>query len=308
VSSSVLLKASRSPRARKVVTAVPATRRVVNRFVAGETQDAALAAVRSLADRGLSATLDHLGEDTRDEAQATAIRDSYVSLLRRLGEAGLAGTAEVSLKLSALGQALPHGGEQIALANAWAVCEAASAVETTVTLDMEDHTTIDSTLRVLKVLRGEFPWVGAVLQAMLLRTEQDCRDLAHPGSRVRLVKGAYAEPGSVAYQSKADVDAAYVRCLEILMAGGGYPMVGSHDPRMIAAARAAVAAGGRKAGDHEFQMLFGIRQDEQIALARDGARVRVYVPFGADWYGYFMRRLAERPANVAFFLRALVGR
>ena len=308
MSSSVLLKASRSPRTRRFVTAVPATRRVVDRFVAGETQDAALAAVRSLRDRGLLATLDHLGEDTRDEAQATAIRDSYVALLRRLGEAGLADAAEVSLKLSALGQALPHGGEQIALANAWAICETASAVGTTVTLDMEDHTTVGSTLHVLKVLRGEFPWVGAVLQAMLHRTEEDCRELAYPGSRVRLVKGAYAEPASVAYQSKAEVDAAYVRCLEILMAGGGYPMVGSHDPRMIAAARAAAESAGRAAGDHEFQMLFGIRQDEQVALVRDGQRMRVYVPFGVDWYGYFMRRLAERPANVAFFLRALVGR
>jgi proline dehydrogenase len=308
VPSSVLLKASRSPRARKVVTAVPVTRRVVNRFVAGETQDAALAAVRSLKGRGLLATLDHLGEDTRDETQAAAIRDSYVSLLRRLGEAGLADAAEVSLKLSALGQALPNGGEQIALANARAICEAAAAVGTTVTLDMEDHTTIDSTLRVLGLLREQFPWVGAVLQAMLLRTEQDCRDLAVAGSRVRLVKGAYAEPASVAHQGKSEVDAAYVRCLEILMAGGGYPMVGSHDPRMIAAARAAVSANGRTAADHEFQMLFGIRQDEQLALARDGRRMRVYVPFGVDWYGYFMRRLAERPANVGFFLRALVGR
>lgn len=308
MSSSVLLKASRSPRARKVVTAVPVTRRVVDRFVAGETQDAALAAVRTLKGRGLSATLDHLGEDTRDRAQAAGIRDSYVSLLRRLGEAGLADAAEVSLKLSALGQALPDGGEQIALANARAICEAAAAVGTTVTLDMEDHTTIDSTLRVLRALRADFPWVGAVLQAMLLRTEKDCQDLAAPGSRVRLVKGAYAEPAAVAYQSRSEVDAAYLRCLEILMAGGGYPMVGSHDPRMIAAARAAAAANGRAADDHEFQMLFGIRQDEQLALAREGRLMRVYVPFGVDWYGYFMRRLAERPANVGFFLRALVGR
>jgi proline dehydrogenase len=308
MSSSVLLKASRSPRARKVVTAVPVTRKVVNRFVAGETQDAAIASVRALKDRGLLATLDHLGEDTRDQAQAAAIRDSYVSLLRRLGETGLAGSAEVSLKLSALGQALPGGGEQIALANAHTICETAAAVGTTVTLDMEDHTTTDSTLHVLKMLRSEYPWLGAVLQSMLHRTEQDCRELAQPGSRVRLVKGAYAEPAAVAYQDKSEVDASYLRCLEILMAGGGCPMVASHDPRMIAAARAAVAANRRGPDDHEFQMLFGIRQDEQLALAQDGQRMRVYVPFGVDWYGYFMRRLAERPANVTFFLRALVGR
>jgi len=308
VLSPLLLKASRSPRARRAVTAIPLTRKVVNRFVAGESQDAAIAAVRALRERGLCATLDHLGEDTRDAAQAAGIRDSYVALLGRLAENGLAGSAEVSLKLSALGQGLAPGGEQIALENARAVCAAAALAGTTVTLDMEDHTTIDSTLRVLKLLREEYPWVGAVLQTMLHRTEQDCRDLAYSGSRVRLVKGAYAEPATVAYQQKSEVDAAYERCLAILMAGAGYPMVGSHDPRMIAAARAAADGTGRKPQDHEFQMLFGIRQDEQVALAESGRQMRVYVPFGTDWYGYFMRRLAERPANVLFFLRALVGR
>jgi proline dehydrogenase len=307
VLSSVLLKASRSPLSRRAVTAIPVTRKVVDRFVAGEDQAAAIAAVRALKAQGLYATLDHLGEDTTDAAQAAAIRDSYVALLARLSAEGLADAAEVSVKLSALGQALP-GGEQLALDNARAVCEAAAAAGTTVTLDMEDHTTIDSTLRILKVLREDFPWVGAVLQAMLHRTEQDCRDLAYRGSRVRLVKGAYAEPASVAHQDKAEVDAAYRRCLEILMAGDGYPMVASHDSRMIRAARAAARAHGRAAGDHEFQMLYGIRQDEQLKAARAGERMRVYVPFGTDWYGYFMRRLAERPANVAFFLRALAGR
>jgi len=307
VLSSVLLKASRSPLARRAVTAIPVTRKVVDRFVAGENQDAAVAAVRALKAQGLYATLDHLGEDTTDASQAASIRDSYVSLLGRLKTEGLADIAEVSVKLSALGQSLP-GGEQLALDNARAVCVAAADAGTTVTLDMEDHTTIDSTLRVLKVLREDYPWVGAVLQSMLHRTEQDCRDLAYPGSRIRLVKGAYAEPAEVAHQDKPEVDAAYERCLEILMAGGGYPMVGSHDSRMIRAARDAAGAHGREPGDHEFQMLYGIRQDEQLKAARAGHRMRVYVPFGTDWYGYFMRRLAERPANVGFFLRAVVGR
>jgi proline dehydrogenase len=307
VLSTVLLKASRSPLARKAVTSVPVTRKVVDRFVAGENQDAAVAAVRALKAQGLYATLDHLGEDTADAAQAASIRDSYVSLLGRLKAEGLADVAEVSVKLSALGQALP-GGEQLALDNARAVCVAAADAGTTVTLDMEDHTTIDSTLRILKVLREDYPWLGAVLQSMLHRTEQDCRDLAYAGSRIRLVKGAYAEPADVAHQDKPEVDAAYERCLAILMAGGGYPMVGSHDSRMISAARSAAGANGREPGDHEFQMLYGIRQDEQLKAARAGHRMRVYVPFGTDWYGYFMRRLAERPANVGFFLRALAGR
>jgi len=309
VLSTVLLRVSRSPYARRAVTAFPATRKVVERFVAGEDMDAAIGAVRALKAQGLYATLDHLGEDTTSAAQATAIRDAYVALLGRLKAEGLADAAEVSVKLSALGQALPDGGEQLALDNARAICVAAADAGTTVTLDMEDHTTIDSTLRVLKVLREDYPWVGAVVQSMLHRTEQDCRDLAYPGSRVRLVKGAYAEPASVAHQDKPEVDAAYERCLAILMAGGGYPMVATHDSRMIRAGRDAARANGRAPGeDHEFQMLYGIRQDEQLKAARAGQRMRVYVPFGTDWYGYFMRRLAERPANVAFFLRALIGR
>jgi proline dehydrogenase len=321
--SSALLKTSRSPRVRGMVTGFPVTRKVVDRFVAGEGIDDAIRAVRALRDQGLYATLDHLGEDTLDAAQAAATRDSYVKVLGVLAHEGLADAAEVSLKLSALGQALrePDGGsaagrtvdgldagERIALENARAVCEAAQAAGTTVTLDMEDHTTVDSTLRVLHELRRGFPWVGAVLQSMLLRTEQDCRDLAHAGSRVRLVKGAYAEPASVAHTAKSEVDAAYERCLAILMGGGGYPMVGSHDPRMIGAAARAALAAGRQPGEFEYQMLYGIRTDAQRDLAAAGHRVRVYVPFGTDWYGYFMRRLAERPANVAFFLRALVGR
>jgi len=318
VLSSTLLRASRSPRVRRAVVAFPVTRAVVDRFVAGERIDDAVRAVRALRAQGLRATLDHLGEDTRDSTQAAAIRDSYIELLGVLHRAGLADYAEVSVKLSALGQALREPGdlgtgttdygEKIALENARAVCEAAAAAGTTVTLDMEDHSTIDSTLRILAELRLDFPWAGAVVQSMLRRTEQDCRELARPGSRVRLVKGAYAEPETVAHVRKADVDAAYQRCVRILMSGGGYPMVASHDPAMIAAAARAARDAGRKPGEYEFQMLYGIRTDAQRELARAGERVRVYVPFGTDWYGYFMRRLAERPANVVFFLRALAGR
>jgi proline dehydrogenase len=308
VLSNLLLKASRSPRVRRAVVGFPVTRRVVDRFVAGESIESAVRAVRALRADGLNATLDHLGEDTRDAAQANAIRDAYVELLTVLDRNGLAGSAEVSVKLSALGQTLPDVGEKLALENARAICDAAAAVGTTVTLDMEDHTTVDSTLRILAELRQDYPWVGAVLQSMLRRTPDDCRDLAYPGSRVRLVKGAYAEPAEVAHPDKPEVDAAYLRCAEILMAGGGYPMIASHDPRMIAAAKRAARAADRGPGEYEFQMLYGIRTDAQRELARAGERVRVYVPFGTDWYGYFMRRLAERPANVAFFLRALIGR
>jgi proline dehydrogenase len=176
---------------------------------------------------------------------------------------------------------------------------------TTVTLDMEDSRTVDSTLAAVAELRKEHPGTGAVLQAMLHRTEADATDLAVTGSRVRLVKGAYREPPSAAFQDRRSVDAAYARCLGILMRGEGYPMVGSHDPAMVDLAQRLAAEYGRAADSWEVQMLYGIRPDEQRRLAADGVRVRAYVPYGVDWYGYFMRRLAERPANLRFFLRSL---
>ena len=173
---------------------------------------------------------------------------------------------------------------------------------------MEDHTTTDSTLRILAEVRKDFPATGAVLQSYLRRTEADCRDLATAGSRVRLCKGAYEEPATVAYKDRAEVDKSYVRCLTILMAGAGRPMVATHDPRLIAIAQDRAAANDRPIDSYEFQMLYGIRPNEQRRLAELGHPVRVYTPYGVDWYGYFMRRLAERPANVAFFLRALATR
>ena len=303
-----LLTASRSPRVRRVVTSAPGSRHLVDRFVAGETLGDALDTSRRLVEEGLAVTLDHLGEDTLDVSQAEATRETYVALLGRLADLGLAAQTEVSLKLSAVGQALPHSGQDVALENARAICAAAQQAGTTVTLDMEDHTTVDSTLSILRELRVDFPGTGAVLQSCLRRTEADCRNLTHAGSRVRLVKGAYAEPASVAYPAKADVDLAYVRCLKILMAGDGHPMVASHDPRMVELAGMLAARAGRAPGSYEYQMLYGIRTSEQRRLAAEGERVRVYVPYGADWYGYFMRRLAERPANVSFFLRSIFAR
>ncbi|MDJ0341642.1 proline dehydrogenase family protein [Streptomyces sp. H10-C2] len=302
----VLLAASRSDRMRRIVAAAPITRPVVNRFVAGDELHPAMDTVRELTASGLEVTLDHLGEDVTDRDTANATRDAYLSLLRALETEGLGTRAEVSVKLSAFGQALPGGGHDIALENVREVAELATVIGTTVTLDMEDHTTVDSTLAILAELRQEHPDTGAVIQSYLFRTEDDARKLAVAGSRVRLVKGAYDEPASVAFQSKAEVDTAYVRVLKILMEGEGYPMVGSHDPRLIAIAQELAARYGRKPGSYEFQMLYGIRTAEQRRLADDGERMRIYVPYGADWYGYFMRRLAERPANLAFFLRSFL--
>jgi len=238
------------------------------------------------------------------------VRAAYLKMLRMLSDAGLTegGQVEVSVKLSAVGQGLAGDGEAVALDHARAICEAAGRAGTTVTLDMEDHTTTDSTLGILAELRTDWPWVGAVLQSYLRRTEADCKDLAGEGSRVRLCKGAYDEPESVAYRDTHEVDLAYVRCLKLLMAGQGYPMVASHDPRLVDIAGALAVENGRPLGSYEFQMLYGIRPDEQRRLAGLGETVRVYVPYGDEWYGYLMRRMAERPANAVFFLRGLLTR
>jgi proline dehydrogenase len=281
------------------------TARVVRRFVAGSGTDDAIAVTSDLAGRGLAVSLDHLGEDTTDADRAKAATAAYVELLERLTDTGLAARAEVSVKLSALGQALDRS---MALDHAREICAAAVAAATTMTVDMEDHTTTDATLEAVSDLRADFPWVGAVLQAYLRRTEADCRDLATSGSRVRLCKGAYDEPDSVAFTRRADVDSSFRRCLQVLVEGAGYPMIATHDPALIEVAGSLVRSSGRASDSYEFQMLFGVRPDEQARLVASGCGVRVYVPYGHDWYGYFMRRLAERPANVGFFLRAMSSR
>jgi len=293
-------------RVRDVVEKAPVSRSVVRRFVAGATVADAVRATAELATVGRAATIDYLGEDTTHLEQARHTRDTYLTLLRELTARGLSqgGRAEVSVKLTALGLHLPDGSA-IALGHAREIAQAAVNAGTTMTVDMEDHTTTDATLAIVHELREDFPSVGAVLQAYLRRTEADCAALAHAGSRIRLCKGAYQEPEEVAFQDGAEVDKAYVRCLKILMAGDGYPMVASHDPRLIEIAAALAGRAGREPKTFEYQMLYGIRPDEQARIADRGDQMRVYVPFGEEWYGYLMRRMAERPANVAFFLRGV---
>jgi len=303
-----LLMLSRSDKVKNFVTAMPVSSGIVSRYVPGEGTEDAVEATSGLIESGLHVTLDFLGEDTLDREQADATVTAYLDVLAALSDKGLARNAEVSVKLSAVGQSLPDVGEKVAIENARTICHAARNAGTTVTLDMEDHTTTDSTLGILRELRKDFPETGAVLQAYLHRTEADCRDLAYEGSRVRLCKGAYNEPESVAFQDKHDVDKSYVRCLKVLMAGEGYPMIASHDPRMVDIAGALATRNGRAQGSYEYQMLFGIRPDEQKRLADAGEKVRVYVPYGQEWYGYLMRRLAERPSNLTFFVHSLVSK
>ena len=300
-----LLKISRSAGIRGAITKAPVTSDVVSRFVAGETNDDVVTVTRQLVASGLQVSIDHLGEDTTDRQHADRVVSAYLDLLTLLQGAGLARAAEVSVKLSALGLLLDDG-QQIALSNAELICNAARDADTTVTVDMEDHTTTDATLAAVSTLRKDFPDTGAVLQAYLHRTAADCRDLATAGSRVRLCKGAYAEPESVAFTEEEEIDLSYVRCLKILMAGPGYPMIASHDPRLVEIGRKLAHDRKRDSDSYEFQMLYGIRPTEQLRLIKLGHQVRVYVPYGEDWYGYLIRRLAERPANLTFFARSLV--
>ncbi|MEV6960842.1 proline dehydrogenase family protein [Streptomyces sp. NPDC051207] len=303
----VILAASRSDRMRRLVSAAPVTKQVVNRFIPGETVDEVLPIIEDLAGRGLELTMDVVGEDITTPAQAEAARDAYLELIDRLKPLELGPRAEMSVKLSMFGQAL-DGGHELALKNVRPVVEAAAEIGTTVTLDAEDHTTLDSMFAIHEELRKDFPQTGCVIQAYLFRTEADARRLAANGSRVRLVKGAYKEPAEVAHQHKHEIDRAYVRILRTLMEGDGYPMIGSHDPRLISIAQELARAAGRKLDEYEFQMLYGIRGDEHLRLAAEGHRMRVYTAYGTDWYGYFMRRLAEKPANLRFFVRSMVSK
>src|SRR3954462_9845102 len=303
-----LLLLARSGRIKRLVSAMPVSAGIVRSYVPGERTEDAVHATADLVEDHLRVTLDYLGEDTLDADQADATVAAYLDALEALSARGLTRHAEVSVKLSAIGQAIAQQGDKIALENARPICRAARNAGTTVTLDMEDHTTTDATLATLRELRKDFPETGAVLQAYLHRTEADCRALAFEGSRVRLCKGAYLEPESVAFQSRLDIDKSYVRCLKVLLAGQGYPMVATHDPRMVEIASSLASRYGRAPGSYEFQMLFGIRPEEQRRLVKAGERVRVYIPYGQEWYGYLMRRLAERPQNLTFFLRSLISK
>ncbi|HZR54563.1 MAG TPA: proline dehydrogenase family protein [Streptosporangiaceae bacterium] len=299
-----LLAASQSPRLRQLIVTAPQTRAIVESYVAGETADDAVRVTRALRAAGLLVTLDYLGEDTRDETQAAAVVDEYVKLLAKLSADGLThgGAAEVSVKPTAVGLTLDAG---LARENITHIAVAAREAGTTVTLDAEHYAAIEPTLRIATELREEFPDIGCVIQACLRRSEADCQSLAGHGTRVRLCKGAYSEPDTVAFRARGDVDLAYARCLKVLMNGSGYPMMATHDPRLIEITGSLAMLTGRSEDSFEYQMLYGIRPGEQRRLANTGARMRVYVPYGGDWYGYLVRRLAERPRNLAFFLRSL---
>ncbi len=282
----------------RLATRLPFTRPLVARFVAGETLEAAVPALERIHVAGFRTTVDILGEAVSSEAAARAAATSYVSAIPVLEARGL--EVNVSLKLSQMGLGL---GPDLARENVARILAAASAGGGFVRIDMEDHTTTDATLALWRELRPVMAGsgdVGVVLQAALRRTAADAEALIAAGARIRLCKGAYREPAAVAFQDRAEVDAAYVAIMKRLLDDGMYPAIATHDDRIVD--QAIAYARERRIGPErfEFQMLFGVRRDLQERLVREGWTVRIYVPLGSQWYPYFMRRLAERPANVIF--------
>lgn len=305
----VLLLLSRSSRAQEFIVAMPLTRRVARRFVAGEQLDDALAVIEALNARGMAATLDHLGENVTTEVEATAAADAYVEALDAIYQRDL--HSGVSLKLTHLGLDL---GDEVAYANVRRIVARAAEVNRFVRIDMESSAYVDRTLAIYRRLRQEFPNVGAVVQVYLHRTPEDVQALIAEGmANLRLVKGAYDEPASIAHRDRQRIREAYFQTLQVMWEPearekGARVAVASHDDAIINYAKTLARRRNVSANEYEFQFLYGVRRDLAAQLVAEGYRMREYVPYGSQWYPYFMRRLAERPANLLFFLRALVGR
>lgn len=274
--------------------------RITSRFIAGLTLDQELAVCQNLNRDGIMATLDHLGESVTSLEEAEVSRDSYLLALDRIAEQGLPAT--VSIKLTQLGLDF---SEDACRANVERLVERAKAIGSRVEVDMEASKYVEQTLALVEHLHTRYGSVRAVIQAYLYRSESDIENLCRLSIPVRLCKGAYREPSDVAFPKKSDVDANYVRLMTRLLDAGAYPAIASHDEKIIQHAMAYVRERNIPADRFEFQMLYGIRRDLERRLTADGYRLRLYVPYGDAWYPYFMRRLAERPANVLFLLRSL---
>jgi proline dehydrogenase len=300
VTRTALLYLARQHNLKDYFAFLPGFKQVTRRFIAGENIDDAIAAIRELNLLGISATFDHLGESTTSEAEAEADVREYFHVLRRIDETGV--NSNISIKPTQLGLDI---SEELCHHNIRRLIEEAKRYGNFVRIDMEDSTKTDATLRIFYALRAEFDNVGIVLQAYLYRTKQDLEEVLARGARVRLCKGAYDEPERAAFPAKQDVDANYIKLMQRLLKSGIYHGIATHDEKMIAATREFAARENISKEAFEFQMLFGVRRDLQIKLAKDGYRMRTYVPYGEYWYPYFMRRLAERPANIWFVLKNL---
>lgn len=301
VTKSAFLYLSNSERFKKFLTRFRSFNNVTWRFVAGEDLADAVEAIRQLNRQGISASFDHLGESIKSEAETRQEVDEYVSVLEHINSHKL--DSNVSVKLTQLGLDVSR---ELCYANTRAIVEAARRYDNFVRIDMEDSTKTDATFEVFRQLRREFENVGIVVQAYLYRTEKDIEELLKIGARIRLCKGAYKEPPEVAFPKKADVDANYIKLIKMLLPSGIYHGIATHDEQMIKATRQFAKANEIGPDKFEFQMLYGIRRDLQRKLVDEGYRMRVYVPYGRYWYPYFMRRLAERPANLWFVLRNMI--
>ena len=296
----LLLELAKSSRLRRWITSNGTTRRWARRFVPGEELPLAIEAAQASNRAGMSVSLDHLGENVGSREDAERACATYIEALDRIAAADL--DANISLKLTHLGLDL---GDEFCAEQLRRVTGRATESGNFVRVDMEYSAYTDRTLRMVKQARAETDAVGTVIQACLFRSEQDIRDLLAIGCRIRLVKGAYREPSQIAYPRKKDVDANFVNLMKILLPSGIYHALATHDPDMIDAAIRFAAEREITKDKFEFQMLYGIRTDLQARLVQQGYRVRVYIPFGQDWFPYFMRRLAERPANLLFFAKNL---
>ena len=299
----LLLKLSESKRLAPLIMSNGVSRRVARRFVAGETLDDAFEAARGLNGAGRSASLDLLGENVSDEAGARSAAEGYVAMFERIAREKL--NANVSLKLTQLGLDL---SESLCEELVGKIVARATSLGNFVRIDMEGSAYTQRTVDLAKRVRAKYAGVGTVMQAYLYRAEKDVEDLLKVGCRLRLCKGAYKEPAEIAFPAKADVDANYVKLMKILLPSGIYHGIATHDPAMIQATKDFVRERNIGREQFEFQMLYGIRTDLQQQLVREGYRLRIYIPFGTDWFPYFMRRLAERPANLMFFVRNLLPR
>ncbi len=296
----LLLQLSRSRALAAWLTRNRFARRMSCRFVAGETLEEACAAARACNQRGMSATLDHLGENVTNPEQARRAQQTYLQIFEHIEQQRL--QANVSLKLTQLGLDLDM---EFCARLLEPIVRRAEACGSFVRIDMESSAYTERTLLLCKRMRAISPAVGAVIQSYLYRSEQDVRELIALGCRIRLCKGAYKEPPQIAFPRKADVDANFIRLMQMLLSSGLYHAIATHDPRMIQVTKDFARSRGIGPDRFEFQMLYGIRPDLQQQLVREGYRVRIYIPFGRDWFPYFMRRLAERPANLLFLLRNL---
>ena len=295
---SILLKLSESKGFAQWVTRNATTRRMSHRFVAGETLEEALEAVRACNEQGMLATLDYLGENVNTTADAQKARDAYLEIFERIAQEKL--NANVSCKLTQLG--LDFSSE-FCQGLVLSIAERAASYDSFLRIDMEGSAYTERTIELVRRVRAQTPAVGTVIQSYLYRSESDINQLLAVGCRIRLCKGAYKEPVDVAYPRKTDADANYVRLMRMLLPSGFYHGIATHDPRMIAQTIRWAAEKQISKDDFEFQMLYGIRKDLQRHLVRDGYRLRIYIPYGQDWFPYVMRRLAERPANLMFFVR-----